>query len=70
MFDTDNEDLQYAINQDDIWYNDENLIEVTGNGTHGTDVTGFLAAKKNNDYGIDGVANNIKIYGCKSVNKE
>ena len=24
----------------------------------------------NNDYGIDGVANNIKIYGCKSVNKE
>lgn len=63
LFDTDNEDLQYAINQDDIWYNDENLIEVTGNGTHGTDVTGFLAAKKNNDYGIDGVANNVKIYG-------
>lgn len=63
LFDADNEDLKYAINQDDIWYNDENLIEVTGNGTHGTDVTGFLAAKKNNDYGIDGVANNVKIYG-------
>lgn len=63
LFDTDNEDLKYAINQDDIWYNDENLIEVAGNGTHGTDVTGFLAAKKNNDYGIDGVANNVKIYG-------
>lgn len=63
LFDTDNEDLKHAVNQDDIWYNDENLIEVTGNGTHGTDVTGFLAAKKNNDYGIDGVANNVKIYG-------
>lgn len=63
LFDTENEDLKYAINQDDIWYNDENLIEVTGNGTHGTDVTGFLAAKKNNDFGIEGVANNVKIYG-------
>lgn len=63
LFDTDNEDLKYVINQDDIWYNDENLIGVTGNGTHGTDVTGFLAAKKNNDYGIDGVANNVRIYG-------
>lgn len=63
LFDTDNEDLKYAINKTDIWYNNEKEIEVSNGGMHGTNVTGFLAAKKSNDYGIDGVANNVKVFG-------
>ena len=63
LFDTDNEDLKFALNKNDIWYNNEKEIEVSDGGTHGTNVTGFLAAKKNNDYGIDGVANNVKVFG-------
>lgn len=63
LFDTDNEDLKYALKSDDIWYNDSHIIEVTDGGTHGTNVLGFLAAKKDNEYGIQGVANNVKVYG-------
>lgn len=63
LFDTDNEDLKYAMNSENIWYNDKDVIEVTDGGEHGTNVSGFLAAQKNNDYGIDGVANNVNIYG-------
>ena len=44
----------------DLFFNRE---KARPQGMHGTDVTGFLAAKKNNKFGIDGVANNVKIYG-------
>lgn len=59
LFDTDNPDLEYAFNNDNVWYNNEGEADM---GAHGTDVAGFLAAKKGNDYGIDGVANNVEFY--------
>lgn len=59
LFDTDNTDLEYAFNEDNVWYNQEDEADM---GAHGTDVAGFLAAKKGNDYGIDGVANNVEFY--------
>ena len=63
LFDTENQDISYAIDSNNIWFNDKEKINKIASGMHGTDVTGFLAAKKNNKFGIDGVANNVKIYG-------
>ncbi|PTQ99573.1 subtilase family protein [Mucilaginibacter yixingensis] len=34
---------------------------------HGTMVAGFIAAKRNNGYGIDGVADNVRIMAIKAV---
>lgn len=59
LFDTDNPDLEYAFNENNVWYNQEDEADM---GAHGTNVAGFLAAKKDNEYGIDGVANNVEFY--------
>lgn len=60
LFDTDQPDLNYAWNSGAIWYNNPNEAKIEN---HGTNVCGFLAAEKNNGRGIDGVANNVKLYG-------
>lgn len=58
-FDTDNPDLSYAFNREKVWHNDKSRLEIED--YHGTNVCGFLAAKKNNGKGIDGVANNVEL---------
>lgn len=63
LFETKNKDISYAIDPDNIWYNNEKQVYVADSGEHGTNVCGFLASKKNNQYGIDGVANNTEILG-------
>ena len=63
LFDTKNKDLSYAIKPDNIWYNNEPEVYVAESGEHGTNVCGFLASEKDNGYGINGVANNLEIYG-------
>lgn len=62
LFISDNSDLSYALNTNNIWYNNEAIIPVTDSGNHGTDVCGFLAAQKGNNIGIDGVANNVNLF--------
>ena len=44
--------------------------DVSGKGTdnfHGTHVAGIIAAKRNNNIGIDGIANNVKIMAIRTV---
>ncbi len=66
-FVTDNADLAYAFDRGETFYNslprekDKKQYEISL--LHGTSVSGFLAAKKGNDEGIDGVANNVSLYG-------
>lgn len=57
VFDTSNKDLSGVFKSE--WQN-YGVVKTT---THGTSVAGFISAKKNNDYGIDGVSDNCSIYG-------
>ena len=66
LFDTQNPDLSDYFVRDGVLYNDESKLAEeadSSHGNHGTNVTGFLAAKKGNGIGIDGVANNVDLYG-------
>ena len=63
IVDTNNPDISYAIDSNNFWYNDTSLLGDINASTHGTNVCGFLAAKKNNGIGIEGVANNVELYG-------
>ena len=60
IFDIENDDLKYAFSQFEPLYNDISKVQ---NEKHGTNVVGFLCAKQNNGKGIDGVANNVNIFG-------
>ena len=61
VFDVSNQDLAYAFQNGDAINNEtEKLNEKYGH--HGTNVSGFLAAQKNNNYGIDGTANNVNLF--------
>lgn len=59
-----NEPPEYDTEADPDKYNYE------GELTHGTKVAGFLAAAKNNGVGMDGVANNVTLYGFSDYNSE
>ena len=75
VFDTNNPDIGYAMDTNNVLFNDPNkILEIDEKKSpyHGTDVFGFLAAKKNNGIGIDGVANNVDVYGYsynRSINE-
>ena len=43
-----------------------NILDYS-NASHGTGVAGLIGAKRNNGYGIDGVADNVKIMVLKAV---
>ena len=66
FFDTDNPDLNYAFSDNNTWNNDKRKLAEEAKSTlghHGTNVSGFLSAKKGNGKGIDGVSNNVELYG-------
>lgn len=60
IFDTENDDIKYAFSQFEPLYNDSSK---SPSEKHGTNVTGFLCARKGNNSGIDGVANDVSIIG-------
>lgn len=57
VFDTSNKDLSGVFKSE--WQN----YDAVKSQDHGTSVAGFISAKKNNDYGIDGISDNSNIYG-------
>lgn len=74
---TDNSDLSYAFEGGEAYFNepyrkdkdeDEEKEEAKYQTHlyHGTQVAGFIAAKKSNRDGIDGVANNVTLFGISS----
>lgn len=55
VFDINHEDLQFTK----VW---NNPTSINGNDSHGTHVSGTIAAKYNNDCGISGVAPKVDLY--------
>ncbi|RKE98779.1 S8 family peptidase [Ichthyenterobacterium magnum] len=51
----------------DVGYGNGNVNPSNPSRTHGTHVSGIIAAKRNNNRGIKGVANNVKIMCIKST---
>ena len=51
----------------DTNYGNNNVKPVSADEDHGTHVAGIIAAERNNDKGIDGVANNVKIMSLRAV---
>ncbi|WP_435135653.1 S8 family peptidase [Formosa sp. A9] len=76
-----NERLNYNLNKDfkgrktgdnpddltDVGYGNGNVLPVKKSESHGTHVTGIIAAERNNGLGVDGVANNVKIMSLRAV---
>ena len=54
-------------NFDEVDYGDNNVKHIRPDESHGTHVAGIIAASRNNGYGIDGVANNVKIMSLRVV---
>ena len=54
-------------NFDDVDYGDNNVKHIRPDESHGTHVAGIIAASRNNGFGIDGVANNVKIMSLRVV---
>lgn len=52
---------------DDIGYGNNDVIGIDTDNFHGTHVAGIIAAKRGNDLGIEGVANNVKIMALRAV---
>ncbi len=52
---------------DDFGYGNNNPRPVSENENHGTHVTGIIAAERNNNLGINGVANNVQIMAIRST---
>lgn len=63
MFDTDHEDLDFV----QVWNNPDNIASSDegdkSDRSHGTHVSGTIAAKYNNGTGVAGVAPTAKLYG-------
>ncbi len=51
----------------DTNYGNNNVKPISADEDHGTHVAGIIAAERNNDKGIDGVANNVKIMSLRAV---
>ena len=58
-------DDPYNIN--DFGYGDGNPMNRVPDEAHGTHVAGIIAAERNNGFGMDGVANNVKIMSIRAV---
>ena len=52
---------------DNFGYGNNNPRPVSENESHGTHVTGIIAAERNNNLGINGVANNVQIMAIRST---
>lgn len=52
---------------DKIGYGNNNPRPVSENESHGTHVTGIIAAERNNNLGMNGVANNVQIMAIRST---
>jgi subtilisin family serine protease len=52
---------------DDKFYGDSNTGHSEKDEAHGTHVSGIIAASRNNDKGMKGVANNVKIMAVRAV---
>jgi len=51
----------------DIGYGNNNVNPIKNEEEHGTHVTGIIAAERNNNLGMDGVANNVQIMVLRTV---
>ena len=51
----------------DVGYGNNNVKPIAENEEHGTHVAGIIAAERNNNKGINGVANNVKIMTLRVV---
>ena len=54
-------------NFDEVDYGDNNVKHIRPDESHGTHDAGIIAASRNNGFGIDGVANNVKIMSLRVV---
>ena len=54
-------------NFDEVDYGDNNVKHIRPDESHGTHVAGIIAASRNNGFGIDGVADNVKIMSLRVV---
>lgn len=52
---------------DEVGYGNNDVIGLNTDNFHGTHVSGIIAAKRGNDIGIDGVANNVQIMALRAV---
>ena len=52
---------------DKVGYGNNNPRPVSENESHGTHVTGIIAAERNNNLGVNGVANNVQIMAIRST---
>lgn len=50
-----------------IYYGNNNVKPTRENENHGTHVAGIIAAERNNEKGMNGVANNVKIMSIRAV---
>ncbi|MBK7885020.1 MAG: S8 family serine peptidase [Chitinophagaceae bacterium] len=55
---------EYENIKDSI-YGNNNLT--TGSGNHGTHVSGIIGAKRNNNIGVDGIVDNVRIMAIRAV---
>ncbi|OMP32253.1 S8 family peptidase [Mangrovimonas sp. DI 80] len=76
-----NDHLDYHLNKDfhgrttgddpenlsDVGYGDNNVKPHDPEETHGTHVAGIIAAERNNQIGVDGVANNVQLMAIRST---
>ncbi|MGJ5643046.1 S8 family peptidase [Formosa sp. S-31] len=51
----------------DVGYGNGNVLPMKKSESHGTHVTGIIAAERNNGLGVNGVANNVKIMSLRAV---
>ena len=51
----------------ELGYGNNDVIGIDTDNTHGTHVAGIIAAKRDNDIGINGIANDVKIMALRAV---
>ena len=52
---------------DEVGYGNNDVIGIGTDNFHGTHVAGIIAAKRGNDLGIDGIADNVRIMAIRAV---